>query len=77
MFDRCLLPIEFNSDIQFSVSMEPFLSLNLCDGCPNDSVSIILTDEESFTVTSALSLLLWNKAGYSIITGKLGLKSSG
>ena len=51
---------------------EHFFSVNLCDGCSDDSVSIIFTDEESFTVTSALKSLSMIKAGYSIITGKLG-----
>jgi len=59
------------------------LSVNLCDGCSDDSVSIIFTDEESFTVTSALKSLSMIKAGYSIITAsgkdlsrRLGLLSS-
>ena len=49
-------------------------SVNLCDGCSDDAVSIIFTDEESFTVTSALKSLSMIKAGYSIITGKLGFR---
>merc|ERR1719342_629140 len=59
------------------------LSVNLCDGCSDDAVSIIFTDEESFTVTSVLKSLSMIKAGYSIITDsgkdlsrRLGLLSS-
>merc|ERR1719342_328447 len=59
------------------------LSVNLCDGCSDDSVSIIFTDEESLTVTSVLKSLSMVKAGYSIITDsgkdlsrRLGLLSS-
>merc|ERR1719342_1615659 len=59
------------------------LSVNLCDGCSDDSVSIIFTDEDCFTVTSALKSLSMIKAGYSIITDsgkdlsrRLGLLSS-
>merc|ERR1719342_1922156 len=59
------------------------LSVNLCDGCSDDAVSIIFTDEESLSVTYALKLLSMIKAGYSIITDsgkdlsrRLGLVSS-
>ena len=51
-------------------------SVNLCDGCSNDSVSIIFTDEKSFTVTSALKSLSMTKADYSIITGELGFRKA-
>ena len=50
--------IDLDFSFQCYAKTKPFtelsFSVNLCDGCSDDSVSIIFTDEESFTVTSAL-----------------------